>query len=224
MEDNPTSATILGNLVIKPWVRWLVFTLITCLSIYSYVQEPIRFSSKSVILGINNRFMQFIIVIITVITLCSAFLTLEYTIPFTKILPDLWYIPIMVLVFAYVTQVYINTVIPVSSSGSDDNKLNAPPEFLIPRKYRMFIVWALLILTSIMFLQNIIYAGKTQMFKTTFLHQFILNRFGGSSPENMLKFIFSWIGIIVIAINLYKLYAVKAFAACEYNLPASWNF
>jgi hypothetical protein len=225
MDSNPTVVTIISNLLIKPWVRWLVLTFIIILTIYSYVQEPIRFSSKKVLFGMNNRLLQFIVIVINIIAMCAAFITLQYTIPFTNALPDMWYIPLMVLAFAYVTQVFVNTVTFSNTSLKEsEEKLNAPPEYLLPRKYRLFIVWALLILISILFLQNMIYAGKTIEFKTTVMHQYILNRFGGTSPENVLKFIFSWIGIISIALNLYKLYAVKYFSACEYNLPASWNF
>ena len=74
------------------------------------------------------------------------------------------------------------------------------------------------------FIQTFIYSGINVEFKTTILHQFFLNRFGGYKPGNILMFITSWLGIFGLVLDFYMLRNQINFKACKYNLPDSWNF
>lgn len=220
MAANPSITEIFATLLITPWFRWAIFAVSFALTIYAYVQDPVRYSDKKMFLGISYKLFAYIIEIIVIIAAFATFLSLWYTIPFTSRFPTMWFIPVVVITFAYITQLHLeSTPIPTS-----ENKLNPPPEYIIPRKYRLLVVWALLIINSITFLQNMVYAGISPDFRTTVLHQFILNRFGGLNPDNVLKFIFSWIGTVTIALTLYQIYDVSNMRACTYNLPSSWNF
>jgi hypothetical protein len=220
MDYNPNIKTIFANLLITPWFRWLIFAVSLVLTIYVYIQDPIRYSEKKMVFGISYKLFNFLLEIITVLAAFATFLSLWYTIPFTDQFPTLWFIPVVVVTFAYITQLHLDAEPVVATEG----KLNAPPEYIIPRRYRIILVWALLIINVITFLQNMVYAGISADFRTTILHQFILNRFGGLNPGNILKFIFSWLGTITVALTLYQLYDVTNMQACTYDLPQSWNF
>lgn len=209
------------EILLNPWFRWISLLLLTFLTVYGYVQEPIRFSDKQAWFGLSFRYQYFVIQMINMLIAIIAFLGLWYTVPFTDKLPYLWYVPIMVLSLAYITQLSVD-----SGKITDDKKsLHPPPSNMLPKRTRLLIFWGILVLDIITFFQGYIYAGVSEQFKTTVLHQFILNRFGGvSDPSNVLSFSYSWIGIFAIVLDIYMLYNQMSFRACDYNLPAAWNF
>lgn len=207
------------DFLLQPWFRWFSFIALTILTILGYIQEPIRFSDKSDILGINFKYQYFVIQILNISIAAIAFLGLWYTIPFTKSFPYLWYIPIMIIIYAYITQLTIDS--PVVKD--DGEGFNPPPTYLWPKFYRAFIFWGILIFDIICFLQGFIYAGVSPEFKTTILHQFILNRFGGVEPGNLASFVYSWLGVAAVCLDIYMLYNQATFKPCNYDLPNSWN-
>ena len=221
--DNSLGGTSLGgafmDFLLNPWFRWLSFLALTILTILGYVQEPIRFSDKPDLFGVNFKYQYFVIQIINLSIAAIAFLGLWYTIPFTKSFPYLWYIPIIIIIYAYVTQLTID-----SPTVVDDGKsFNPPPSYLWPKLYRGLVYWGILIFDIICFVQGFIYSGVSPQFKTTVLHQFILNRFGGADAGNVASFTYSWLGVAAVCLDIYMLYNQSTFRACDYNLPASWN-
>lgn len=209
---------LLSKLLINPALRWIVYFLTLALVMYAYVMEPARFSAKRSFFGITSSFETFISMCFTLMFYLVLFLGLWLTIPFTDKLPDLWYVPMFAILFAIVTQLFIDT----PTVGSD--KAFSPPPTYIPAKpYRRLVYYGILILDVIIFIQGFIYAGISTQFKTTILHQFILNRFGGTTPGNMLNFLTEWFGIIGLVLDGYWIYGLETFTACKFGLPSSWN-
>lgn len=227
---NITDITLdnLSRLIITPEFRWIVYIIALALVLYSYLLEPIRFSDKKTWFGLSYKYENFIMMCFTAFFYIFVFLGLWQTIPFTTILPEYWYIPIIVFIFAIILHLTISAPnINLSSQNNTTEKqqerLQPPPQYFLPKSVRKVIYYIILILDIIMFIQGLIYAGIKTNFKTTVLHQFFLNRFGGTSPENMLNFATEWLGVIGILIDVYWIYGLETFSPCKYGLPASWN-
>ncbi len=215
------SLDTLAKLLITPAFRWWVYVVAMSLVIYSYIIEPIRFSSVIGKFGVPYKTESFIAMCITLFFYMFIFLGLWLTIPFTTKLPDLWYIPVIVFIFAIVTHFSYNKPDVVNDPKAET--LNPPPSYFQPKSIRKLVYYGILVLDVINFLQGLIYAGISTQFKTTVLHQFFLNRFGGVDPKNLLNFATEWLGLIGIAIDVYWIYGVETFTPCKFNLPASWG-
>jgi hypothetical protein len=226
---NITDITLdnLSRIIINPSFRWIVYILALALVLYSYVLEPIRFSDKKTWFGLSYKYENFIMMCFTAFFYIFVFLGLWLTIPFTDILPEYWYIPIIVFIFAIVLHLTISTpTINLQGTMKDTNSkesLMPPPSYFQPKSVRKAMYYIILILDIIMFVQGLIYAGIKTNFKTTVLHQFFLNRFGGTNPENMLNFATEWLGMFGILIDVYWIYGLETFSPCKYGLPVSWN-
>lgn len=211
---------IISVLLINKTFRWILFGLLIILTIISYIQEPIRFSGKIIFSGITYKLYYFILICVTLFIYIFNFLGLEFTIPFSKNFPVYWYIPFIIIIYAIILDITINSTIANKNKGT----LDPPPKYLLPKKYRLIIFYFIIIFDILSFIQTFIYSGINVEFKTTILHQFFLNRFGGYKPGNVLMFITSWLGIIGLILDFYMLKNQLGFKACMYNLPDSWNF
>lgn len=207
------------NLLINPILRWLILGFTIILTIISYIQEPIRFSAMKSYFKINYKMQYFILICFTIFIYIFNVLTLEFTIPFSKNMPSLWYIPLIIILYSIILDITINT-----KTVNNNNNFQPPPKYLLPKKYRLIILYFILIFDIIIFIQGLLYSGINIQFKTTILHQFFLNRFGGFKPGNALIFIISWLGIIGLLLDIYVIKNHNLFNACEYGLPESWNF
>lgn len=225
-----TTLDSLSRIIISPTVRWVVYIIALILVLYSYVLEPIRFADKKTWFGLSYKYENFIMMCFTAFFYIFVFLGLWLTIPFTDILPDYWYIPIIVFIFAIVLHLTISApAINLSDAeydthtGTKTETLLPPPIYFQPKSVRKAMYYVILILDIIMFIQGLIYAGIKTNFKTTVLHQFFLNRFGGTNSDNMLNFATEWLGLFGILIDVYWIYGLETFSPCKYGLPASWN-
>jgi hypothetical protein len=217
----------LSRIIINPSVRWIVYIIALALVLYSYVLEPIRFSNKKTWFGLSYKYENFIMMCFTAFFYIFVFLGLWLTIPFTELLPEYWYIPVIVFIFAIILHLTISTptinLAPQNSAVKEQERLQPPPQYFQPKSVRKAMYYVILILDIIMFVQGLIYAGIKTNFKTTVLHQFFLNRFGGTDSENMLNFATEWLGTFGILIDVYWIYGLETFSTCKYGLPASWN-
>lgn len=217
----------LSRIIINPSVRWIVYIIALVLVLYSYVIEPMRFSNKKTWFGLSYKYENFIMMCFTAFFYIFVFLGLWLTIPFTEILPEYWYIPIIVFIFAIILHLTISAptinLAPQNRAAKEQERLQPPPSYFQPKSVRKAMYYVILILDIIMFVQGLIYAGIKTNFKTTVLHQFFLNRFGGTNPENMLNFATEWLGMFGILIDVYWIYGLETFSPCKYGLPASWN-
>jgi hypothetical protein len=206
------------ELLVLPNFRWIIYLLVLILTIVAYYQEPIRYSDNIAFTGLPYKYHYFVVFCITIFSYLFTFLGLWYTISFTDKFPYLWYIPFFILVYAIILQITLNTKII-----HKDDSLNAPPDILLPKKYRLYIYLFIVIFDIIIFMQAIVYSGITTQYEKTILHQFFLNRFGGLTSKNIFNFFVGWFGVIGLVLDFYMVYNQINFNACAYNLPLSWN-
>jgi hypothetical protein len=211
------------NLLITPSIRWLVYILNVIMVIIAYNQEIVRYSEHSGFTGLPFNWQMFVIVLAGVFGSFLTFMGLWLTIPFMSGLPFYWYIPIFILLCCYYLQNTMDLK-AISASGGNGDEFVAPPTYLLPRKYRMAIVYLVLILDIIIFIQYYIYFGVFDYSKDTYLHRYLLERFGGWYDGRKLHFVIEWLGIGYIVSDLYNIYLQTSFEACKYGLPVSWNF
>jgi hypothetical protein len=208
------------DIFINPTFRWVILFITIILTIIAYLQEPIRYSYRKAFTGLKFNGYYFILICITLFIYIFNLLSLEYSIPLSKNMPYLWYLPLIIILYSIVTDIYMNSELVSDENGN----LEPPPSYMLPKNYRLLIFYFILIFDIIIFAQTFIYSGISIQFKTTILHQFILNRFGGISPSNIMMFIISWAGVIGIGLDIYMIRNQTLFNACNYSLPESWNF
>ena len=83
----------------------------------------------------------YIIAVANAFNYMFTFLALWYTIPFTNKLTGYWYVPIFIITLAVYTQFTVSSDYVV-----DDGNFNPPPNYLLPKKYRMFFHYFILVL------------------------------------------------------------------------------
>jgi hypothetical protein len=211
----------LANFITTPWFRWFLYFLSIILLIISFSQNIMRYSMVKSWFNMNIKWKYYIIGLLEIFGSFLTFFGLWLTIPFVApdVLPQYWYVPIFVLLYALYTQITIDAPII-----TDDGSLNPPPTILLPKKYRIVVAYGVLICDIIIFLQFFIHMGLTDYSKNTILHKFILNRFGGLGGENTFGWVIAWVAILYILDDLHILNEQRNFTACKYKLPSSWDF
>ena len=92
----------IGKFLLNKTIRWFCFFAVLVLTVIVYTQEPTRFSGNKSFLGITYRLHIFITFSITIFLYMFTFLGLYVTIPFSKNMPDMWYVPMFVLCYAII--------------------------------------------------------------------------------------------------------------------------
>ncbi len=201
-------------------VRWLFFIAVAVLNFVAYYQDPLRYTLETKCLGFPCKWFSFLAGMGTYTMDVLTFLGLLFTIPFAISMPQYWFVPLIAIGYAIITEITI-----WSKTYKEDGKLNSPPKYLMPKKKRIALYTTILILDLIVFVQFYMYAGISNLVNKTVLHQFFTSRFGGMySGGNKLQFIVAWIGSIGILFDLLALRISSSFYPCHYNLPKSWNF
>jgi len=216
---NNSLFTELSEFITTPIFRWIFLFLSIILNIVKYIMEPHRFSYKKAFSGLEFKWHLYIIAIISCLSYCFMTVGLWYSVPFTDLLPDYWYLYLFILCLAIITQITVD-----SPQIMDDGSFQPPPEYMLPIKYRIMITYASLIINILVMMQTYIYFGIADYSKKTILSRYFLERYGGWYIGNKLDFIYEWSGIIDIFIAVYILYLQYTFTACKYGLPESWNF
>jgi hypothetical protein len=209
----------LAEFIITPLFRWICLAITIVLNIIKYTNEPQRFSFKTAFTGLTFKWHLFLIIAIALTSNCLTTIGMWGTIPFTKYLPDYWYVYVYIIALAIVTQITIN-----SKQVEDDGSFNPPPTYLLPDKYRILISYVSLIINIFTTLQSYIYFGIADYSKKSILSRYITERYGGWYEGNKMDFIFNWTGVFDIVESIYILYLQYNFQACNYGLPSSWNF
>jgi hypothetical protein len=186
----------------------------------AYNQEIVRFSTITAFTGLPYNWHMFIILLLGVFGSFLVFMGLWLTIPFTDGLPFYWYIPLFILLLAY----YLQNTIDLKPINKIQDDFIPPPTYILPKKYRIAIVWGVLILDLLIFIQYYIYFGVFDYSKDTYLHRYLLERFGGWYDGHKIAFLIEWLGLIYIISDSYNIYLQTTFEPCKYNLPISWKF
>lgn len=202
----------------EPNIRWFIYLLAIIFTVFIFIQEPVRFSGIKSFLGVNMKWHYYILAIVNAFNYMFTFLALWYTIPFTNKLTGYWYLPIFIIILSIYTHFTISSKIV-----EDNGKFNPPPNYLLPKKYRLFFHYFILILDIIIFIQFMLAAGEVNIQITTYIDKYIFGKFGGFLPGNKMNFIVSWLALLGLANDVYNIYMQTGFIACKYALPASWN-
>ena len=208
----------IADFLIIPSVRWITYFTTLILSILQYLNQPQRFSYTLSSLGISYKWTLYLIAIYGGVTSMLLLLSLWIQIPFTKNLPEYWYLYLFVLNLALITQITND-----SDQYADDGSFNPPPSYMMPQNYRVMLSVATSIMDFLTLAQLYIYFGVSDITKKTAFSKYILERFGGWYPGNKLDFMFDWVALVSVIINTYLLLLQLNFNACEYGLPVSWN-
>ncbi len=199
--------------------RWIILLLIFILQIYSYAQNPKLFTNAKKCFNSNCRTVTFLIGVISTTLTLLALITLWYVLPFSDILPDYWYIPIIILTYAIIIQITISTKVEV-----EDGSFNPPPEYLINKKNRVILYVISTVVSIIYFIQLYLDGGVNIIKnKNRYIDHFILGRFGGIDKNNF-NFFIQWFAIIKIFISILTIKSSVDFYACDYGLPVSWDY
>lgn len=208
------------NLLITPAFRWTVFFINIIMIMFAYNQEVVRYSVHTGFTELPFNWQMFVILLLGVFGSFLTFLGLWYTIPFTDSLPTYWFIPLFILLLAY----YLQTTIDLKPVDKVTDKFEPPPTHILPQKYRIAIVYFILFLDMLIFIQYYLYFGIFDYGKDTVLHRYLLERFGGWYDGHKLAFIIEWLGVGYVISDCYNIYLQSTFEACKYGLPPSWNF
>jgi len=208
-----------GDFLITPLFRWILLLLSIILTVLQYLNSPQRFSYKTAYFGISFKWYMYILCIFNLFTSSLTTMGQWVEIPFTKNLPEYWYIYVVILFFAIITQITIDS----KQYKDDGTSFNPPPDYMYPQKYRVLISYCSFIVDTLLMIQVYIYFGIADISKKTLIHTYFLQRFGGWLDGNKIDFLFDWSGIIDVIIKFYILALQKGFFACEYGLPPSWN-
>lgn len=199
--------------------RWIILFTLLFLNIFSFVQNPKLHSNSKKCMKMNCRINTFIIGFISITISLISLIALWYIAPFSNELIDYWYIPIILLIYALIIQITIS-IKPVIEDGN----LNPPPDYLLPKKYRV-ILYVLLLSVSLIYSLQLYLDGGVNLISngTKYMDHFVLGRFGGIT-KNKYMFFVEWITIVRIIFGILNIRNISDFYACDYELPSSWDY
>lgn len=203
---------------LNPVLRWLLLVIIIILNFIAYYQDPLRYSTAPSILIMPLKWFSFLAGLTTWSMDFLTFLGLEFTIPFSTILPSFWYLPFLFLGYGIITQITLD-----SKTFSAGSSLDAPPKNLLPKSDRILLYGIILILDITIFLQLYFASGIADITKNTVLESIFLQRFGGIQ-QGGLQFLVAWLGLIGVIVDIFSFRTTYLFEACLYDLPKSWDF
>jgi hypothetical protein len=211
------------SLLLNNGLRWTLFVVVLTLNFVAFIQDPIRLSSVNC-LNLPCKWFGYIAGMGTFTMDCLTFIGLWLTIPFTYSLPELWFIPFMLIGYAIITQITLDSKIYTKGENAETESLNPPPNYLLPQKRRKLIYMTILVIDIIIFLQFYLASGLQKLSgKARLIDIVFLNRFGGYTG-NEISFIIAWIGVIGILFDYIAYNLSSGYTPCKYDQSISWNF
>lgn len=217
--------SLIWHIFMSHGFRWFMFFSVMILNFIAYYQDPTRYTMKpqcyfrtpckwfTYVAGLGAFTMDVL-----------TFIGLWYTISplwMRNNMPDYWYIPFIVLGYAIISQITIDS--PVYQDNED--ALNRPPQYLWPQRWRVVLYATIMIFDICIFTQMYIDSGINDYSKNFRVFDFLVRgRFGGWSKGNYVQFLFSWMALCGVIIDIMALRYTYMFNACDYGLPISWNF
>lgn len=204
----------------NPLLRWLFWLTVTILNFFAFIHDPLRFSKDHDFFGFPNKWFIYVARMLTFTLDILTFLGLWFTIPFAENLPVYWFIPLIIVGYAVISQYTIDS----DTYKREEGHFAPPPQYLWSKYSRIILFTVILVLNLTIFIQFYIASGVKEYYNNTILHRFFLQRFGGYGSGNHLAFIVAWLGLLSFIFDSRMLEAQYNFKACKYNLPDSWNF
>ena len=94
-----------------------------------------------------------------------------------------------------------------------------------PHKWRIVLYSIIMLLDIVMFSQMYVDSGINDYTKNFKVFDFVVRgRFGGWGKGNYVQFMFSWMALCGVLIDIISLYYTVIFDTCKYKLPRSWSF
>jgi hypothetical protein len=206
------------KILLNPLLRWSLFITVLILNFIGYIQDPIRLSASKCYFTSCRNF-NFIAQIGTFTLDVLTFLSLYLPIKDKFNLPDFWYLPIIILGYAIIAQITIDSKI---YEVDDADEFMPPPPSLWPKYRRVILFTAILIIDIIIFIQ--FFLDSNDKFHGNKVIDFVLlNRFG-TFTKDKLSFYMGWLGILGVIADYISLTFNKNYEACLYNHSNSWNF
>lgn len=205
--------------------RWFLLFSVMFLNFVAYYQDPTRYTmANECYLGTPCRWFDYVAGMVTFTLDVVAFIGLWYTIApnwLKNSLPEFWYLPFIVLGYGVITQITIDS--PVVENNED--LLSSPPKYLWPQTWRIVLYTTIMLIDIIVFSQIYLDMGVHDYRKNFKVFDLLIRgRFGGFVEGNYIQFLFAWVGLGGVLVDILALYFVVTFNACTYNLPVSWNF
>lgn len=205
--------------------RWFLLLTVMNLNFIAYYQDPTRYTlANQCYFGTPCKWFDYVAGMNTFTLDVVAFIGLWYTISplwLRNSLPEYWFIPFIILGYGIITQITIDS--PVVENNKDI--LDAPPKYLWPQTWRIVLYTIIMIIDILVFTQMYLDFGVNDYRKNFKVFDLMIrSRFGGFIQGNYTQFIFAWVGLGGVIIDILALYYVLVFNSCTYNLPTSWNF
>lgn len=205
--------------------RWFLLLSVMFLNFVAYYQDPTRYTiAKKCYLGTPCKWFDYVAGMTTFTLDVVAFIGLWYTITPSWLrdpLPEFWYLPFIILGYGIITQITIDS--PVVEN--DPDLLSSPPKYLWPQTWRIALYATIMLIDITVFCQLYLDMGVHDYRKNFKVFDLIIGgRFGGFIEGNYIQFIFAWVGLGGVLVDILALYFVIVFNSCTYNLPVSWNF
>lgn len=216
---------ILWEIFMSDKIRWVLFFSVTILNFVAYYQDPTRYTvEKKCLFNTPCKWFDFVAGLGTFTLDTLTFIGLWYTIGSLTLrqwLPDYWYLPFIILGYAIITQITIDSGVV----SHDKEVLASPPAYLWSHNWRIGLYTLILIVDVIIFIQLYIDSGINN-YSSTFrvVDMVFTGRFGGWTQGNKVQFMFAWLGILGVLADMLALYFIYIYNACQYNLPISWNY
>lgn len=209
---------IVYNFYTSTGLKWFICITFFILNFFSYYQNPTLFTDSNNCYGMSCRWFNFIAGMGNLTLNLIGLIGLWYVAPFSKYLPNYWYIPIIILSYALLIQITLSV-----KMTTDDGNFNHPPEGLWNQKYRTWLNIIIFILDIIFFHQLYLDGGKQLYNNPTIMDDLILSRFGGWN-EAKFDFVLGWYGIVGFILDILCINTISSFRSCNYNLPSSWDY
>lgn len=197
--------------------RWFVYILVFMLNFLAFYQNPVLRTDSRKCYGIPCRWFSFITGIGAMSLYSFGLIALWYSSPFSEHIPNYWYIPVIALTYAIITQITISVQVV-----EDNGEFNPPPQGLWPKEDRIKLYLFILLLDVIYFHQMYLDSGQILTNNKRVLDNIFLSRFGGT--KNNLSFFLGWFGLVGLLFDILSIRFISSFDACYYGLPPSWNF
>ena len=203
------------QILLNPVLRWSLFITVTILNFIGYIQDPFRISTMKCYFTSCKNF-SFVAQIGTFTLDVLTFLALYLPIKEKFNLPDYWYLPFVILGYAIIAQITIDSKL---YEVNDSDEFMPPPTSLWPKYRRVILFSAILIIDIIIFIQ--FFLDSNDKFKGDKVIDFILlNRFGTFTKDNI-SFYMGWLGILGVIADYISLNFQRDYEACLYNHPNS---
>ena len=166
--------SLLRHIFMSNGFCWFLFFSVMILNFVAYYQDPTRYTMKTqCYFNTPCKWFSYVAGMAAFTMDVLTFIGLWYTISplwMRNNMPDYWYIPFIVLGYAIISQITIDS--PVYQDNKD--ALSSPPKYLWPQKWRVVLYAIIMILDICIFTQMYIDSGINDYSKNFRIFDFLV--------------------------------------------------